>query len=163
MLALAISSAEKSIIRKHVIRCIVIWSYKLVISVVQSSCGDRSQTYLIFYLVSSVSFFPGPADLNFISFLMSSKNFFIVSDLTICKNIEMKNELFLIIYNCQAHLHHPKRCVYNRNRTVSETGRMVLKRSWRKHWLLVTSSGGEWNYNEVDRWGFILNENERNM
>lgn len=31
------------------------------------------------YLVSSVSFFPGPADLNFISFLMSSKNFFIAS------------------------------------------------------------------------------------
>lgn len=32
------------------------------------------------YLLSSVSFFPGPTDLNFISFLMSSKNFFILSD-----------------------------------------------------------------------------------
>ena len=29
------------------------------------------------YPVSAVSFFPGPADLNLMSFLMSSKNFFI--------------------------------------------------------------------------------------
>lgn len=34
--------------------------------------------------MSSVSFFPGPADLNLMSFLMSSKNFFIF-----CRNVRI--------------------------------------------------------------------------